>query len=72
MTLSPKVRAQAARFGRLFGIALATQVAALQGAHLTRSVIVAVVVGAAETAFRQLVAPPAPPAAPGEHEAPAQ
>lgn len=51
--MNAKIKAQAARFGRLFGVALVTQVAALQGQHLTRTLLVSVVVGAVEVAWRQ-------------------
>lgn len=52
------VRVQAARFARLFVVALLTQAAALDGQHLTRSIAISAVVGAAETAWRQFKKPP--------------
>jgi hypothetical protein len=63
------VKAQAARFGRLFAVALASQAVALEGHSLTRSVIIAAVVGAAETAWRQFKPAPDAPAYQAQHEA---
>ena len=53
-----KARAQGARFGRLFAVALVAQGAALQGQHPTRTVILSALVGAAEVTWRQFVKPP--------------
>jgi hypothetical protein len=61
------VKAQAARFARLFVVALVGQQAAQPGLHLTRTVIVAALVGAAETAWRQFKAPPDAPAYTPKH-----
>lgn len=61
------MKAQAARFARLFAVALASQAVALQGHSLTRSVIIAAVVGAAEAAWRQLKPPPDAPAYTAKH-----
>lgn len=61
------MRAQVARFTRLFVVALVGQQAAQPGTHLTRAVIVAAVVGAAETAWRQFKAPPDAPAYAPKH-----
>lgn len=48
------VAEQGWRFTRLFAFTLIPQVAMLSSSHLTRSLILSVVVGAAETAFRQI------------------
>lgn len=50
-----KVREQIVRAGRLFAVTLVGGLVALDGKHITGSVIVGVIVAAAETVFRQLV-----------------
>lgn len=61
------MKTQAARFGRLFVVALGTQAAALEGQNLTRSVVISAVVAAAETAWRQLKPAPDSPAYQAKH-----
>lgn len=56
--MNTRVRVQAARFARLFAVALTSQEAVLAGQHWARSAVVAAVVGAAETAWRQYKTPP--------------
>lgn len=55
LKLSPKIREQILRAGRLFAITLGGSLIALQGKHITGSLIVAAIVGAAETVFRSVV-----------------
>jgi len=52
--MTPQVRTQTYRFLRLFVVVLLTQAAALDLTHLGRSAIIALIVGAAETTWRQL------------------
>lgn len=56
MTISPKLKAQAARFVRLFAVAVAAQFVAVNG-HETRDLLLATILASAEVAFRQAFPP---------------
>lgn len=64
-----RLRAQAARFARLFAVAVVAQIPALEATHkpLTWSLVGAALVGAVETAWRQLKPPPDAPAYSARH-----
>lgn len=53
MNLTPQIKAQAVRFGRLFAAALVAQLVTLGTGHIGWKLLGSAVVGAAEVAVRQ-------------------
>jgi hypothetical protein len=66
-----RLREQIYRFCRLFAFTLIPQIAVLGAAHLTRSAVISIVVGALETAFRLLYPQASPVVTPAAPDSPA-
>lgn len=66
-----RLKEQVFRFGRVFVFALLPQITLLGGRHVDRTIAASVVIGALETAFRQLYPPVARTSAPDAPDTPA-